>query len=475
MSRAGGYTLARTLEPQRWDEVTRGATLHRFRASGGDPIKDIAMRIGLLLFLYLPALALAASPARERWLVTTDLWGNPSYALLEWGREGDALSGTFDGDPLAGERHGDTIRFHVTAGDGTAYAFDGERRGDAMRGTADWPDSNHPGRRVPHAFVARRIAERPPGPPRTVVFEPTTFSNEFSPHRAPVLTIWPGDSVRTRTIDSGGIDAHDVTRALYGNPQTGPFYVDGAAPGDTLVVHVVRLHPNRDYADSLDAIVGRALGARLAGDARGLGKPVRWLLDRERGTARPQAPGERLRHFEVPLRPMLGGLAVAPPFGFAPVSTGDTGRFGGNMDFNEIVEGATVYLPVYQPGALLYLGDAHARQGDGETSQYALETSMDVEFRIDVVHGKAPSSPRVESATQIMVLGQAGSLEDAVRAATSGLVEWLHEDYGLDLSESAQVLGSAVEYRIANLAGRNVGVAAKLDKALLARIGRIVP
>jgi acetamidase/formamidase len=100
---------------------------------------------------------------------------------------------------------------------------------------------------------------------------------------------------------------------------------------------------------------------------------------------------------------------------------------------------------------------------------------MDVEFRIDVVHGKAPSSPRVESATQIMVLGQAGSLEDAVRAATSGLVEWLHEDYGLDLSESAQVLGSAVEYRIANLAGRNVGVAAKLDKALLARIGRIVP
>ncbi|HEU4664787.1 MAG TPA: acetamidase/formamidase family protein, partial [Dokdonella sp.] len=245
------------------------------------------------------------------------------------------------------------------------------------------------------------------------------------------------------------------------------------APGDTLVVHIERLRPNRDFTDSLDAIVGRALGPSLAADARSLGRPVRWAIDRERGIARPQRPSERLRHYEVPLRPMLGGLAVAPPFGFAPVSTGDTGRFGGNMDFNEITEGATVYLPVYQPGALLYLGDAHARQGDGETSQYALETSMDVEFRVDVVRGTAPSSPRVESATQIMVLGQAGSLDEAVRAATTGLIAWLREDYGLDLSESAQVLGSAVEYRIANLAGRSVGVAAKLDKTVLASLARV--
>lgn len=433
------------------------------------------MRIASFLFLFIPVLAFAASPPRERWLVTTDLWGNPSHALLEWQRDGDALRGTFDGEPLAGRRDGGAIRFHVTSADGTTYAFDGTRSGDAMHGSADWPDSNHRGRRVRHAFVARRIAERPAGAPRTITFEPTTYSNEFSPHRTPVLTIWPGDTVRTQTIDSGGVDAHDATRALYGNPQTGPFFVDGAMPGDTLVVHLERLRPNRDFADSLDAIVGRALGASLVADARGLGKPVRWAIDRERGVARLESPSERLRHFEVPLRPMLGGLAVAPPFGMAPVSTGDTGRFGGNMDFNEVAEGATVYLPVYQPGALLYVGDAHARQGDGETSQYALETSMDVEFRVDVVHGKAPSAPRVESATQVMVLGQAGSLDEAVRAATTGLVEWLREDYGLDLSESAQVLGSAVEYRIANLAGRSVGVAAKLDKALLAGLVRVTP
>ena len=435
------------------------------------------MRIAwLVLFVLIFAeRASGAGTLRERWLVTTDLWGNPSHALLELHGDGRAWTGTFDGDPLAGETRGDTVRLRVTAAGGTTWSYDGKRDGDAMRGTADWPDSNHAGRRVRHAFLARRIAEPPPGPPRTVTFEPTTYSNEFSPHRAPVLTVRAGDTVRTRTIDSGGVDAADETRALYGNPQTGPFFVDGALPGDTLVVHLVRLRPNRDFADSLDDLVARARGASLAAAARGLGKPVRWTIDRERGVARPQSPSERLAHFEVPLRPMLGGLAVAPPFGMAPVSTGDTGRFGGNMDFNEIVEGATVYLPVYQPGALLYLGDAHARQGDGETSQYALETSMDVEFRVDVVHGTAPSSPRVESASAIMVLGQAGSLEDAVRAATTGLVEWLHADYGLDLSESAQVLGSSVEYRIANLAGRSVGVAAKLDKALLGGLVRVTP
>jgi acetamidase/formamidase len=158
---------------------------------------------------------------------------------------------------------------------------------------------------------------------------------------------------------------------------------------------------------------------------------------------------------------------VAPGFGSAPVSTGDTGRFGGNMDFNEVIEGNTVYLPVQQPGALLYLGDAHALQGDGETSQYALETSMDVEFTVDVIKAKSIAMPRVESPDQIMVLGQAGSLDEALRSATTGLIQWLQQDYGLTLPECAILLGSAAHYSVPNLAGRSVGVALKLDKSLL--------
>ncbi|MGI4879278.1 MAG: acetamidase/formamidase family protein, partial [Janthinobacterium lividum] len=153
--------------------------------------------------------------------------------------------------------------------------------------------------------------------------------------------------------------------------------------------------------------------------------------------------------------------------GSPPVSTGDTGRYGGNMDFNEVVEGNTVYLPVQQPGALLYLGDAHALQGDGETSQYALETSMDVTFSVELIKGKAIGMPRVESPAQIMVLGQAGSLDDALKAASTGMIQWLEADYGMTLSQAAQVLGTAMHYSVPNLAGRSVGVAAKIDKALL--------
>jgi acetamidase/formamidase len=426
----------------------------------------------LFLLGALPSMALAHTALHESWVVTTDLWGNPSYQALEWAYDGNKVAGTLGGDPLQGERAGKQIRFVVTDADQSTYAFTGKVDGASIRGTADYPDSNHPERRIQHAFVARRVPARPNGPPQRHEFTPTDYSNEFSPHRKPVLTIWPGDTVHTTTIDSGGVDENGITKALFGNPQTGPFYVGTAAPGDTLVVRIQRLRLNRDYADSLDTIVGRALGASLAATATGLGKPIRWKLDRERGVASPEAAPDHLKNFEVPVHPMLGGLAVAPGFGSAPISTGDTGRFGGNMDFNEVTEGNVVYLPVYQPGALLYLGDAHALQGDGETSQYALETSMDVEFAVDVVHGKSISTPRVESPTHIMVLGQAGSLDDALRAATTGLTQWLEQDYGLSLSESAQVLGSSVQYVVANLAGRSVGVVAKIEKARLASLRR---
>jgi amidase len=394
------------------------------------------LRYVALLLCLIPGAALAQVP--EQWVVTTDLWGNLTYGTLTLKQDGEKLTGDIDGDKISGRRKGSAIAFENTDANNVTYSYVGTIEGGRISGTADFPDTNNPTARAKHSFSARRIADRPAGPPRRYEFTPTDYSNEFSPHRSPVLTIWPGDTVHTKTIDSGGVDEDGITRALFGNPQTGPFFIVTASPGDTLVVRINRLRLNRDYADSLDMIVGRALGSSLAAKAGDLGKPVRWKLDRARGLARLEKPTDRLKGFAVAVRPMLGGLAVAPGFGSAPISTGDTGRFGGNMDFNEVVEGNTVYLPVQQPGALLYLGDAHALQGDGETSQYALETSMDVEFTVDVLKGKSIAMPRVESPTQIMVLGQAGSLDDALRSAT-----------------------------VSNLAGRSVGVAAKLDKSLL--------
>jgi len=164
---------------------------------------------------------------------------------------------------------------------------------------------------------------------------------------------------------------------------------------------------------------------------------------------------------------MLGCVAVAPNVAQAAPGSGDSGRYGGNMDFNEIVEGATVYLPVSVPGALLYVGDGHALQGDGELNGNALETSMDVEFTVDVIPGKRVPGPRVESATHLMAMGLAGSLDDAFRGATSNMAQWLTEEYKLTPSEVAQVLGTSAEYKVSEVADRNAGMVLKINKERL--------
>jgi acetamidase/formamidase len=221
-----------------------------------------------------------------------------------------------------------------------------------------------------------------------------------------------------------------------------------------------------------DAIVGRATGPQFAVKMKDTGKNVRWRLDREKGVATSESPGEHLAAFTVPLRPMLGCVAVAPGFGAAPFATGDSGRFGGNMDLNEVVEGVTVYLPVSQPGALLYIGDGHAAQGDGELNGNALETSMEIEFTVNVIAAKSISTPRVESATEVMTVGLGGSLEDALRLAVSSLGQWLEQDYKLTPSEIAQVLGTSLQLRINEVADRNAGVVAKLAKSALGQLVR---
>ncbi len=432
------------------------------------------MKFGFVALATCAFFSAATSKANETWIVRTDLWGNPAFSTLKFDRDGTNISGDLDGDRAIGDVKANRITFQVTDSRGRQSRFSATVTGDQLAGKVDAPDTNDSKARASHRFTAWRLPDRPAGGARTVEFRPDDYSNTYNADRLPVLTIWPGDSVQTTTIDSGGVDELGVTRALFGNPQTGPFFIAGAEPGDTLVVRLNQVRLNRDYADSLDAIVGRALGASLVSEATNLGKPTRWRLDRASGRAYPVDATGALAEYSVPVRPMLGGLAVAPGFGMPPVSTGDTGRFGGNMDFNEVVEGNTVYLPVQQPGALLYLGDAHAVQGDGETSQYALETSMNVTFTVDLIKGKAINMPRVESPSQIMVLGQAGSLDEALRAASTGIVQWLQQDYGLTLSQAAQVLGTAMRYSVPNLAGRSVGVAAKIDKALLPPSRRVV-
>jgi acetamidase/formamidase len=267
-------------------------------------------------------------------------------------------------------------------------------------------------------------------------------------------------------VDAGGTDKDGMKRVLGGNPQTGPFYINTAMPGDTLVVHIVRLRLNRDWALSDDDIVQRATGTDLAVKMKDAGKVIIWHLDTAAGVATPAKPSEHIAHYTVPLKPMLGCVATATGPAQAPPGTGDSGYYGGNMDFNEITEGSTVYLPVSNPGALLYFGDGHAAQGDGELNGNALETSMDVEVTVDVIPGKRAPAPRVENSTAIIAMGL-GSVPDAIREATGNMGDWLTDTYKLTPSELAQVLGTASQYHISELADRNAGVVLRIDKARL--------
>jgi amidase len=412
--------------------------------------------------------ASTAAGMTGNWAVKADFWGTPLYFRLELKEDSGKLSGKFGGDALEGSVSGGAVHFLAKDDQGgTEECTANLKGGGTLEGKivfTDGGDAEHP---ETHTFTANLAPERHAGTPQRHEFTPTKFYRQFSGLNEPVLRVSPGDTIHTTTVDAGGTDEKGVKRVLGGNPETGPFYVEGAEPGDTLVVHLVRLRLNRDWAISDDDLVPRAVDTEWAVKMKDAGKSVKWHLDTARGVATVDKPTDHLKSYAVPLRPMLGCVATAPPPAGAPPGTGDSGGYGGNMDFNEVTEGATVYLPVRTPGAMLYIGDGHAAQGDGELNGNALETSMDVELTVDVLPGKHVSGPRVESATKIMAVGLDGSIDDAFRDATTNMAGWLTEKYGLTPTEVAEVLGTSAEYHVNEVADRNAGVVLKIDKKRL--------
>lgn len=404
-------------------------------------------------------------PLSGRWVVTGDYLGTRLNMSLELTQQGEKLTGNFEDDKLEGTVTDNAVHFVAKDDQGGSEEGTATYQADALSGTLTFIDGTNPSHPFSVPFTATLARPHVAGTPKRHEFTPATFYRQFSPTNEPVLKVAPGDTIHTTTVDAGGTDEKGVPRVLGGNPETGPFYVESAAPGDTLVVHFARVRLNRDWAVSDDAIVGRGLDSDLAVKMKDGGKSVRWHLDIQTGIASPEKPAEHLAHYSVPLKPMMGCVGVAPGLASAPPNTGDSGRWGGNMDFNEIVEGASVYLPVNVSGALLYVGDGHAAQGDGELTGNALETSMDVEFTVDVLPGKHIPSPRVESSSHLMAMGLSGSLDDAFRGATANMADWLMTDYKLTASEVAQVLGSAAEYKVSEVADRNAGIVLKINKA----------
>jgi amidase len=405
-------------------------------------------------------LAAAAQPQTDlsgSWAITVMQFGRPSTARMTLVQTGDRLSGTAAGQTIDGTVTGREIAFKVGPRTVRGTLADGRLSGEMVQGEQTF------------TWTAVRLPARPAAP-RTHVFEPTKFELYFSAAPPPVLHVAPGDTVKTWSVDAGGVDPKGVRRSPGGNPETGPFYVDGAMPGDTLVVRLTRIRTNRAWAASGSSVMNNALEPGSLYDLKWTeGFASRWSIDTDKGIATLEKPTDKLNGFTVPLRPMLGCIAVAPAQDSA-VRTTDSGRFGGNMDYNQLVEGTTVYLPVNHPGALLFVGDGHAAQGDGELTGDALETSMDIEFTVDVIEGKSFGHPLAENAEYLMSIGIGGSLDQALQMATSGMMRWLERDYKLSASESAMVVGFAMRYDVADLVGTQVSIAAKIPKSALATL-----
>jgi acetamidase/formamidase len=298
-------------------------------------------------------------------------------------------------------------------------------------------------------------------------FQPAHYHITLGSHE-PVLRIAPGDTVITTTVDADGRDARNIQVASGSNPQTGPFYVGGAEPGDTLAVVLDHLYPNREYGYTRSAVAAHIVDPKYV---RTLPENNRaeWAIDRTRGTATLVKPETRLGKFTLPLAPMLGCFGVAPADGQA-ISAETAGPHGGNTDYAGFVSGVTVYFPVFVPGALFSLGDGHALQGDGEIIGTGLEASFDVQFTVRLFKGKPSAWPRGENTDYIFTVGSARPLDQAVQHATTEMLRWLQEDYGLDPHGASILLGQGVKYDLGNIFDPAYTMVCKIPKRLLSAI-----
>jgi acetamidase/formamidase len=252
------------------------------------------------------------------------------------------------------------------------------------------------------------------------------------------------------------------------NPQTGPFHIEGAEPGDTIAVHLIKTEPARDYAVGwcgplFGALVGTERTALLLPD---LPETVwRYEIDLKANVARTTSRDGR-HTWEVPMAPFLGCLGVAPAMAEVR-STIVPGTYGGNMDCTEVKAGNTVYLGVNVPGALMSFGDGHYAMGDGEITGAAIEGAMNVELIVELIKGKFTPVPRIENTTEVMFVGSGRPLEDTARQAFKAMVHWVRDHTGLSELDAYQFVSQNATAPIIQLVDPEYTVLVKIDKRRL--------
>jgi amidase len=309
---------------------------------------------------------------------------------------------------------------------------------------------------------------RNPGMP-THHFSPSAFYNTIGTHPA-VLKIADGDTVTAETVDARGFDRNGDKPGERPNPMTGPFFIEGAEPGDTLSVRIDDIRMTRATGWTFQVLSSNLVdpGAVPRFPER---EKTEWIIDVAANRARLQSPPEALRNWSVAVEPMIGCFGVAPDMGQA-ISTATSGRYGGNMDYRGFCAGVEVLFPVSVKGALFFLGDVHAQQCDGEIVGTGIETSAEVTFTARVLKGKSISWPRGISATEIFTIGNARPLDQALQHATTAMLDWLMEDYKLDEVSASHIMGQVVRYDIANVFNPAYSVVCKIGQSALQGIGR---
>jgi acetamidase/formamidase len=282
-----------------------------------------------------------------------------------------------------------------------------------------------------------------------------------------ILRLWTDDAFCGNLKSTSDMPSTALTMPFV-NPQSGPFYVEGAEPGDTLALHFAGLTPARSWgASSTIPLFGGLTSTDRTATLQDPLPERTWIyeVDTERWTVGFQAQSSDLR-VELPMDPMLGTVGVAPAAGEVRSSLVPD-MFGGNMDTPEMRAGATCYLGVNVPGALFSVGDGHYRQGEGEACGTAVEGAMNVTVVVDLIKGGAPAWPRLETDEHLIVVGSSRPLEDAWRISQTAMVSWLSELYGLDKLDAYQLLTQISEAPLANVVDANYSALSKVPKALL--------
>lgn len=296
-------------------------------------------------------------------------------------------------------------------------------------------------------------------------FRPTRYYNVIGTAE-PCLRIADGDTVITDTIDASGLDAREVTVANRPNPMTGPFFIEGAEPGDTLAVRIDRLTPSRTTGWTYSPLAVTVLEPNAMAERLPQQRVV-WDIDQKAGIVKLQEPVAGLESFTPAIEPMIGCFGVAPVGGQA-LSTATSAQNGGNMDYRLFGPGTTAWFPVSVQGALFYLGDGHACQGDGEIVGTGIETSFEMQVTFRVLKRKI-TWPRGETADDIFTIGNARPLDQALQHATTEMSRWLGEDYGLDARAASHLMGQVVRYDVGNVFNPAFTVACRIAKKWLTK------